>query len=414
MNCATYSSTLLNTAARHCPRAMQFQETGEPYDRRPFEVGIAAHACLEAVGNAANEDGSEVGDERAAGVSLVCAEALIGIGRSYQGKPEPPLSPDAVFAGRELALNWLAREPMQPGGRFEVGIAVDRHWRVVPYYDERAWLRGILDVVRVGAREDEESSAAFVVVRDYKSAWSAGEDELLTLQRKIQACLAWATWGADAQAIRLEVVNLRTLRCHAAEYWPTDGDVTLDEWRREIEVALLAYDSMRSAPGGLPAIVGGGCYGCPWAMRCEAFREFVGQTGIPESSEERAKLFVAAEVLREALKPALKADSELAAIPVPGGVVGTVGLETRDLVPDAYSTLWREWSQRGGDALGFARAIALTTGNAESLAKVLYPSRKELDARRHMLSEVLTTKIERRFGFHAGTEGEEGCNAAAA
>ena len=408
MRAPAYSSTLLNTASRHCPRAMHYQETGEPYDRRPFEVGIAAHAILEAVGNAANDDGAELDFERAAGVSLVCAESLIAFGREYQRKPEPPLSPGAVFAGRDLALDWLTREPMPPGARCEVVVAVDRNWRPVGYYDERAWLRGILDVVRVGERGDEESSAAFVTVRDYKSAWSAGEAELLTLQRKIQACLAWATWGQEAQAIRLEVVNLRTLRVHAAEYWPADGDVTLAEWRREIETTLRAYDSMRSAPGGLPAIVGGGCYGCPWALRCEEFRAFVGQGGIPESSEERAKLFVAAEALREALRPSLKADSDMAPIPVPGGVVGTVGRETRALTDDAYSTLWREWSQRGGDALGFARALGLTTGNAEALAKVLYPTRKEIDARRDLLAEVLTTKIDRRFGFHADQPQEEG------
>lgn len=402
-----YSSTLLATASKHCPRAMAYQEDGEPYDRRPFEVGIAAHAILEAVGRTVDADGDALSMESVESIARETGETLIAKGRSYNNRPEPPLRPESVWEGRDLALDWLAREPMVPGGRFELGIAVDRHWKPTGYYDDAVWLRAVVDVVRVGVREDEESSVRFVTVRDYKSSWAAGESELQTIQRKVQAVLAWIHFGADAQAIRLEVVNLRTLKLHAVEYWPRDGDVTLTEWRADLEATLRAYDSQRGLAGGLPAIPGGGCYGCPFALRCPSFRAFALQACIPESAEDRARLFVAAEALRDALREGLKADSHLAPIFVPGGVVGTVGTESRVLTPEAYLQLWSEWSQRGGDPLGFAKALELTTGNAEALAKVLYPTRKELEPRRMLLDEVTTTEVKRRFGFHADAEEEE-------
>src|SRR3990167_5616458 len=89
----TQRPTTLKLLARHCPMAVEHYENGIPYDRRIFAVGTAAHDCLQAMA---------VGGP---GATPATVEALLVIGRAGVDA-EPPLPPNAVFAGRDLALAW--------------------------------------------------------------------------------------------------------------------------------------------------------------------------------------------------------------------------------------------------------------------------------------------------------------------
>ena len=67
-------------------------------------------------------------------VSDSVVEQLVTTGRTFDGLPEPPLSVDAAIDGRQLALDWIALNPLDPDpeAHYELGIAVDRDWQLVP------------------------------------------------------------------------------------------------------------------------------------------------------------------------------------------------------------------------------------------------------------------------------------------
>lgn len=409
----TYRSTTLNLASKHCARAVDFSEEGVPYERNVFQVGVAAHAILQALGTATKRENRKLTETETLAISDATCRALIEFGRREEGYSEPPLAPDHVFAGRDLALSWLIWHDLSPTAHYEIGLAVDADWNPVPWRDPRVRFRGILDVLDSGAIEDEETSAGLLLIRDYKSAWSADASELDTVQRRSQVLLAYAHRGVFADvgepgAIRTEIGNLRMGKLFEDTIVLDDaGLALLAQWRRDVSSTMDALDAQRpTLDGRRPASPGAGCYGCPFIHACDDAHDYLENTRVPGTAERRSIQYAIACSLKDRLADMLRADSAEGPIEIPNGVVGTIAKQQRALTDEGPMKLADEWAlQAGGDAetvepwlRGFARAADLGVTNAEKVCRKLFPGRSDKAERDRFLAEITEQRIERRFG----------------
>lgn len=396
-----YRPTGLRLASKHCPAALSFFEAVTAYDRRPFEAGVAAHAVLQAIGEATKVRGPL--DEKAMEqVSDATCRALIEFGRVEEGVKEPPLSADLVFEGRELALTYAVNFPLSQTAHYEIGLAVDAEWQAVQFDAPEARLRCILDVLDIEEAGDEESVYHALIVTDYKSAWPTDASELETIQRRAQALVAVAHFGTEFDVLRRRVVNLRNLKTFEDELHFAHGGLdVLDQWRRDLAGTMEALDAQAKL-GRRPASPGAGCQGCPYLLRCDDAQRYIEDTRTPGTARQRAEQYCVAVGTMERLRELLREDTAESPIPVRNGLVGTVGKPKRVLTEDATTKLCDEWGigESDGRARGFAKASRLTPTNADELAKVLFPGRANAKERERFMGEITTTVIDRKFGIH--------------
>lgn len=395
-----YRSSALRMASRHCPAVLDHLDNGTPYERRGFEVGVAAHAVLQAVGEATNTADRALVDAEIDRVAGEVAARLIGSGRSFDGTPEPPMVADNAWHGRDLALSWLRFHPVEPGAYYETPLAASATWEAVPYASGLARYRGILDERRITEDGDEEQGWQTVVVRDHKSAWSEGEEWLDSLQARGYAVLAWVHHPA-AKVIRLELAHLRLCKLWTREIQvDEEGAALLRQWRDDLTQTMGALD----APEARAATPGVGCAGCPFLGRCDAARAYYAGGDIPETGEARAVAYAVLEALRERMAGLLKEDTAEAPLAIPGGVVGTVGRRQRCATVDAPGVLWEAWQAQRGDALGLLYRLGLGVKAIESVAKYLYPERGDKPLREDLVDQCTGVEIARRFGVWPNKE----------
>jgi hypothetical protein len=366
-----------------------------------FEAGIAAHHILQAIGEATNANDAPLEVEDMETVARAVCEQLISEGRSFDGVPEPPLSHDRVWEGRDVALDYIASHPIRPGARYELGLAVTDTWEPCEYDDDRARFRCILDVVQSSHYEDEETSSQILTIRDYKSSWATDAASVDRLQQRAQAIVADIHYPG-AEILTIEVVNLRTWATYSKDlYLGAEGREVLDEWRADLGSTMDSFDAMRegSDDDQWPATPGHGCAGCPYLTICDAAREWVTAYDL-EYPENAAIRYAVLDAERKRLGAWLKRATEDAAIEIDGAIVGTVALSMATPQQHAPSHAWDEWEVGNGDGPGFARAIGLTAGNLRTLAKTLYPAKEMAKDRDAFLDQVITTKRTRRFGIH--------------
>ncbi|MCP4036679.1 MAG: hypothetical protein GY733_07060, partial [bacterium] len=190
---------LLDTA---CPRAIDHHVDGVPWDRRVVGQGIAAHACLQAVGDALRErEANPIPSEWVEFVERIIrsmAAKLTARGRSFDGGDPEVLTPAQAFGGRDLARDWLVTHELSHRARYETAMAVDRGMRAVPYARADARLIGVLDMVIDEDCTDEDGSGGWVRrAVDWKTSWHAGAEWLTSTQAKCQAVLLWADLEQD-------------------------------------------------------------------------------------------------------------------------------------------------------------------------------------------------------------------------
>lgn len=413
-----WRSTTLALAERHCPRALDFYEASAPYDRSVFATGTAAHAVLEDIGKEGARRGEMLSTEEGEEVARLTCERLIAEGRDFEGDPEPPLPSAAVWAGRDLAMAYHRDVPLASDARYEIGLAVSRDWLPCPY-GPGAWLRARIDRVRTCQPdwwEDDEGGGPILEVTDYKSAWSADESELRTLQRKIQALLSWRAWGEGHDALRLVVVNFRLRRPFDLVVYPNtpEGEAVLARWQRDIESEIAARESQVGPDGRRPASPGPQCGGCPYLGQCGDAQAFLGTVYGSFVREDLARFYALALAQGEALENPLRAATVEAPIAIDGYLVGSVAQEQRALVQDAAERLaaiyLRKTRPRDLEAAlanvpGLLAALRLGLAQVESLLTHLYKgSEEERDKRADLLAELVTSKASRRFGVHASPE----------
>lgn len=406
----TQRPTTLRLFATCCPMAVQHYEDGTPQDRSIFAVGTAAHDVLHALA----VDGLPA-------VESVVA-ALLTTGREGVDA-EPPLHPDPVFAGRDLALAHYERSLGSLGTEkalYELGLAVAADWETDDYNDD-PWLRARLDVLDVATQEDEEFFAEGWTCRDYKTAWSAGEKDLDSIQMKAQAVLALAHRGRlmrihdypEPSFIRREIVNLRSGKTHAVDVWlDAEGMEVIEGWKRDLATTVRAASAMpRIAAPGV------NCHGCPYAMRCPPALDFVGdhRASVPER-------YAAAAAVAAALQAEARAACDGGFVTVPGGRVGTVPTTSKEIAPDALVKVWEAWTAGEATDEGTTSLVRRFLGEIkpgatqlDKASRLLMPERKQKAERDAFMAQFTVEKAGRRFGVwpdadaaHGDSEAPEG------
>ena len=416
--------TLLNLFAERCGFAVSLAEQNAPMNRDVFQPGIAAHEILQACGNKTNEKGRILSYEEMQTVARAVCERLIAEGRSFDGNPEPPLHPNDAWAGRDIALDYLALRPLEPGAEYEVGVAVGSAWEPMPYegaevevplgehYATREMaldagdpslegqcveieygselhpphFRSILDVIRIGEGDGEqEFEQQTLVIRDYKSAWPTDAERLNHLQQRCQAVLAVAHYP-DAAVLRREVVNLRTRMVYSDDMYLgfPETDEILDEWRADVDSTLAALEEqkMQGIDGMRAASPGACCVSCPYVAQCDEGREYLlSADGISEygSLEEKARLYAVTVAMMGHVRDTLKAAGG-EPIEIEDGRVGYIRQAYREPLPGAYRALMAEWGVTDERAAGMLHAMKPTKANLENALKVLFPEDPEYRA----------------------------------
>ena len=398
--------TTLKLGEEHCPRALDFYEDNVPYDRSIYAVGTAAHELLYSIAT----HGLESVD--------TMVHRLIQEGRRGFD-PEPPLPPNAVFKGRDLALKWTEVHgfPVEQAW-FERMFAVDKDWQPCAPDSPETHVQTRIDQVFVDIDEDEEFCSTGLNHLDYKSAWSAGPEWLETLQRKVQALVVYAhradLMSSEPEFIRSSVGNLRTLNISSAEVWADSFDETLRHWRMDIDLLIRALK--RPAGGDRPASPGVCCVGCPYVNACPAFQAFSAVGGYPETPVAMVAQWAAARASQDSLWGFVRAACNEGPIETPTGTVGFFPKEQRAPLPDAGQELLEAWtsdvdldSGSRSSLRGLMLAAEPSVGTIEKIAKKLYPGRgrEEMAERREFVASLVTTTTVRRFEIKRDTAADD-------
>lgn len=387
-----HRASSLRYFTRHCPRALKFHEDRAPMDRDFFAAGIAAHAVLQAIGEATARGANATPEQIADAATLV----LMRDGRSFDGHHEPPLPPDAVTEGRDLALRWALANPPAPTARHEAGLAIDAEGNACAYDAEHARYVAILDMLDVQEVGDDETSGRAAIVTEYKTAWPTDESELDTIQCRGHAVLVAAA-HQDIDLIIRRVVNLRTMQTFEHTLSPEYDADTLAQWRRDILTLCEAADETREARPGA------GCGGCPWAHCCDDAWAAV------KSGSDVATQFAVAQALRDDLVALAKLVCKESVQPVPDGVVGYLEKPSRSVPVDAYRDLAAEWCNVPPDDrddwaasnaqwLGLLSACGLGVTQITAAAKRLYPGRENAAGREDLIERCTVVGVRKEFG----------------
>jgi hypothetical protein len=403
-------STSIRLMLDYCPRAVDHYDAGEPSDTAGFQYGVAAHAVLQAL--------IEHPDDDPAARAEAVVRELVTNGRSFYEHREPPMHPEAACAGRDVALDWLARDldGLCEGWRAEVMLSVDRDWQPCDY--DRAWLHAVIDVVGPAEYDDGETQASGVLVRDWKGSYQTEEADLGSLQQRIQALLV-AAHHPGAAFLRRQVVSLRTAQTFSEDLWLDEaGQATLARWRRDIEHVAAQYHA-RDEAGRRPARPGACCGGCPYVLRCEEARDAIPLfwAGAPDvefaDPAVLAEHYAAMRAMSDAMAAILRRATSEVPIPVPGGSVGFTTRTTREAAPDgarALAAAWfnpadpAAWERDHADVLGLLQVLRPGASGIEAVGKILYPGKgaskmADFRERREALeSATLTEKTGATFG----------------
>jgi len=388
-----YSSSNLKIFGKNCPAALGFYEAETPIDRDFFNAGICAHACMQEI---VKKGATDPVDQRAV-CDAVCSE-LITVGRSYNNVPEPPMAPDDAFAGREIAMNYLAYHELPESVIInEAGLGITADGQPCAYDADDVRFRAILDLGYLDTVGDEEFQARVLVIRDWKSAWPTNETELETLQRRGQAVVAWLHHGDAIDGVRQEVVNLRTGMHYTNDiFFDDEGMDLLNRWRKDLLATCDAADKTREARPGV------GCVSCWYRAGCEDC--LAAYNGEPADDALR---YVALEALRAEIVKPLRAKARVSPIVVEGGTVAYKEQKKKIPTENAIDKLLEYWfMDQIGDEIdvtehelrGLLMALALPASSYEKAAKVIFPE-KGAAAFDDMIEACITTKTESRFGI---------------
>jgi len=389
-----YSSTSLNYWIENCPQALQYHLDGVQQDTDQYQVGIAAHAILQRVGEKQLKDFDKI---KTFADSVV--KKLISEPRYYYEKEEPPMPPAFAIEGRELALQYLSTNELPENAQYEVATGMDIKGQPCDF--RKARYRALQDCKYSDIEGDEEMAYDVVVVRDYKSAWPTNADELETLQRRGQAVLGWLH-HPDKAGVRLEVVNLRTGAVFTKTIYFTEENIyLLEQWRKDILMLCDMADKVRSAR------VGHGCLTCPFTHHCPAL---LGAS----TSKDTPKSYIALEALRESMRVKLKAQlQESQGVTFDNTYLGYKDQGKNILTPEAIKQILAAWYELSLDQIeserprevGLLKVLSLGASNVEAFSKFMFKGESKQE-KKDFLELCLTKKPQPTFGIWAKEEKE--------
>jgi hypothetical protein len=384
----TARPTTLRLLVERCPAAVQHYEDGAPVDASVFALGTAAHDVLHTIALYGL-------DQKAidATVAILLAEGRSGVDAG------PPLPPDPVFAGRDLAVAYAEANPIPPGFP-ELGLAFGADWSPMDYEARGSRFRIRLDLAFVTESDDEDAPGTGIVVRDYKTAWTADEALLDSIQLRGQAVAVAENWRSVGLTerpdfVRREVVNLRTHRVYGATNWLDDGSIAA--WKRDLDQLIDAHEHRpRKARPGIH------CVGCDYATICPAAAALAKSR--PVDRAELGAAYAAALARARSLESAARAAAAESPLETADGRVGFLPTPKRAARSDAWRSLWERWTNgqtidehAAALARGFLARLDLGVAQVEAAARGILPSKRDRDARNELIDAATTTRTARRF-----------------
>jgi hypothetical protein len=392
-----YSSSVLRYYLDHCIKTLALHLHGEFMETDQFQLGIAAHAVLQEIGRMGLTDFETIG-----AVADQVVKTLTRKGRSFYDKPEPPMKPDQAILGRNLALNFIAQNPLPRPANYETTFSINRKGEACKFEDARLCAK--IDCTYFTVDENDDYPGEMVVVRDYKSAWPTGEKDLQTLQRHIQGVMAYKHHGKGRTAIKMEVVNLRTGRIFSEIVkLDEEGIALLESWGKEALDACDTCDELLSAKQ-IKGVAGAGCYGCPFVSTCEECR-------IAADSKDDAIAYAAAVARASELKRRLLLRmTESEGIKVPGGKVGFETKKRNFRKVGAEHVILSEWhgkdkekiSNEHGKEVGLLQVFQLGVKNLYNFGKFQIKSAK---VRGQFYDKVFDEQLVSSFGVWPDDDG---------
>lgn len=396
--------TTLQLFAAACPHALDLWEARAPYDRDVFAAGTAAHAVLEVVGLAQKKLGLVLSEAQARTLGERAVHQLVAEGRAWGGEHEPPLPPEAAEEGLALALGWLGAHDLPTTGAVELGLAFDRAWRLVPYDDEAARFRTILDRADLARVEGDEEvgEVEALIITDFKTSWADRANRLEHAQQKAQAVAAFRSGLLDqhgGETIAIRISNLRALESWTFVIPPWELDETIRRWQSEVDRRMDAADVVGAQ--GRPARPGLGCGRCPYPLSCEAARELAEAQELPADPMALARTFAVMQARADAVEAKLRAATQDGALDLGDGYLGVKPTTKRTPKPEATAQLVETWAAAGNDPTTLLAALGgPTIGQLDRFVRSIARTNKP---RREALLAALTTKtLAPRWGLHTG------------
>lgn len=396
--------TTLQLFSQACPHALDLWEARAPYDRDVFAAGTAAHAVLEVVGLAQKKVGAVLSEAQARAIGERAVHQLVAEGRAWGGESEPPLPAEAAEEGLALALGWLAAHDLPTTGAVELGLAFTRDWRLVPYDDEAARFRTILDRADIETVEGDEEVGLVeaLVITDFKTSWADRANRLEHAQQKAQAVAAFRSGLLDqhgGETIAIRISNLRALESWTLVIPPWELDETIARWQSEVERRMDAADVV--GPQGRPARPGLGCGQCPYPLSCSAARELAEAQELPADPVALAHTFAVMQARADAVEVKLRAATQDGALDLGDGYLGVKPTTKRTPKPGAAAQLVAIWAAAGNDPATLLDALGgATVGQLDRFVRSIARTNKP---KREQLMAALTTKtLAPRWGLHTG------------
>ena len=393
-----HRSTTLRYLSDFCGRAMRKAATQDAAPRDHFEAGTAAHAVLQVVtDNQIEPDGYDA-------VADKVVKHLTTQGRKWDGKAQAPMPVELAFAGRDIALGYLARKPLEvgPHSRAEIGLAIDYEGNSCAYDSPKARYVAAIDRVDWNESYDEEDGTSFATceVVDYKSAWPAGRDELDTLQRRGQAVVVYENCVAKGKipsVIRLTVVNLRTTAHHSVDIYPMSdqGREMLEKWKRDILLLCEIADKAEYAAPGF------GCIGCPFTLTCNEGKQFLRDYANTDPSLETiGKAHAYAKGVIEETTSILKRLAKEQPVVVGDMEIGYAETERRTVKTEGLKRLAAAWlEEEPSDRLmGLLQLMGISPTAAVKVSKTL---------KDESLLDAISVQSSSRFGVRQRAVGDD-------
>ena len=356
----------------HCGYAVELSLNHATRDREVFQVGIAAHAVLENIGIATN-DNPEITALDIKQIANNTAYELCTNGRSYDGHPEPPMKMSQAIEGMKLALAYAEKNPLPHDASYEEPFAFDKEWNPVGYDDSEAVFRTLLDFVHIVDEMDEDGHIIkTAIVRDYKSSWYITSEMLDNLQRRAQALVVYLKYKPDV--LKMQIHGLRGGQKIERIIFTQYQHDELMNWRDDIAIAIKSLQAPQNPTPGT------GCYQCPYVAVCS-------HANYEDKKKIAEKYAIAIGVAKE-LEKKLRLMTKEHPIETENGTIGYIKKERNTTAPNAMESLYEVWIENNGTPEGFINLLKLTATDAKKIIKALQKNGLDRDT----LTELTMTK----------------------